>query len=292
MHVWHGSNHPSHIYGTLPSSSSCIGQQRRGCWEVFSGWLCTSSQRSLTPPQWRQKEIEAKTDTPRDAAGRPRKRHTTLDKRLLAESEPVFFSEGPCQLFSHPKAALLSPACVANYLHSHLFWCWQGILAHFSPRRPLLLHMCFSLLSSLPSRLRECFLLSLPLLAAFSLWEDSQGWSSPLHAMRSLFSSNPALNEMFSALSMELFQVMWALLLPEMLQTQAQHVVFSFPVHCNTPVCHYPCYAFWFALNQVIIMFNYACVDAEHWHASWEGARCHDRCLGTQGDTQHGEDIQ
>lgn len=180
---------PPITYLRYPSSSSfCIGQQRRGCWKVFSGWLCTSSHRSLTPLQWRQKKTEAKTDTPRDAAGRPHKRHTTLDKRLLAESEPVFFSEGPHQLFSPPKAALLSPACMANYLHSYLFWCWQGILALFSPRRPLLLHMCFSLLSSLPSRLRECFLLSLPLLAAFSLWEDSQGWSSPLHAMRSFFS--------------------------------------------------------------------------------------------------------
>lgn len=39
-------------------------------------------------------------------------------------------------------------------------------------------------------------------------------------------------------------------------------------------------------------MFNYACVDAEHWHASWEAARCHDRYLGTRGDTQYGEDIQ
>lgn len=188
----------SHIYGTIPSSSSlCIGQQRRWCWKVVSGCLCTSSQRSLTLPQWRGERIEAKTDVPGDAAGRPHKRHTTLDKRLLAESVPVFFSEGPCQLFSPPKAAFPSPACVANYLHSHLFWCWQGILAHFSPRRPLLLHMCFSLLSSLPSRLEECFLLSFssPLLAAFSLWEDSQGWSSPLHAMRSLFSSNPALNK-------------------------------------------------------------------------------------------------
>lgn len=50
----------------------------------------------------------------------PERRVLPFVKRLLSKLAPVFFSEGPLPAVLPPKAASLSPACVANYLQTHL----------------------------------------------------------------------------------------------------------------------------------------------------------------------------
>lgn len=139
----------------------------------------------ITDPTSKETERrEANTETTGDSAGRP-KGSTLLfwQEAACLLSQALSSLKTLYQLFSFSKAALLSPACVANDLHSHLLpnanrnsWTTSPFSSYFSHTRCLLFTVFFA---KLPQRVLSPFPSSFCFTS--SLWEDSQGCCFPLH---------------------------------------------------------------------------------------------------------------
>lgn len=162
MHVPCALCGPPHLYIPLPASSyPGIGWCRR--------W------RSLTLPQWRQKAREAKADTPGDSAQDLERGTILLVKRLLLKSVLVLFSEGfaSCSLLPRQLCSLLpgwqmTYTVISSPNTDGSSWITSPLYSHFS------LTCACSSLSSLPNRLKEWFLPSLPLVASHLLCGRTQ----------------------------------------------------------------------------------------------------------------------